>query len=399
MKISRKNIPDGMRDMLFGETKTVKELSCITEEVFRDRGYGEVVTPGLEYYDVFNFENQVIPEENMFKLTDTTGKLAVLRPDNTTPIARIVSSRLKNATFPVKLYYCQNVFRISRDYSGKRSEFMQTGIEIIGGDTMRSDMESVLCALEALDKIRDYFGGKLSFKLEIGHVGYYKALIEQMKLSEEQQEKVRKYVEAKNSFSMGAFELENSEDFRTIQKIPTLFGTGEVFSKARTLAGENIKALGALSYLNDIYNSLCVAGYSEDITIDLAIAHSIEYYTGFVFRAYLEYAGEPVLSGGRYDMLYKNFDMDKGATGFGINLSIISDAAQKRQLVKPDKKAEFVLYFEMPYLKKAIDYAKKSGKIHEFSTYEDYDKTLEYAKAKGIGKVVCVGKEIKEIIL
>ncbi len=399
MKISRKNIPDGMRDMLFGETKTVKELSVRTEKVFQSRGYGEVVTPGLEYYDVFNFENQVIPEENMFKLTDTTGKLAVLRPDNTTPIARIVSSRLKNATFPIKLYYNQNVYRISRDYSGKRSEFLQTGVEIIGGDTMRSDMECVLCALKTLDSIRDYFGGKLSFKLEIGHVGYYKALIEQMNLNEEEAEKVRKYVEAKNSFSSGLFEFENSENFPVIQKIPTLFGTGEVFAKARTLAGENIKALGALSYLNDIYNNLCVAGYANDITVDLAIAHSIEYYTGFVFRAYLEYAGEPVLSGGRYDMLLRNFDMDKGATGFGINLSLISDAAEKKNLVKPDKKPEFVLYFEMPYLKKALDFADQCEQIHEFSTYEDYDKTVEYAKARGIEKIVYVGKEIKEIKL
>lgn len=385
--------------MLFSETKTIKELSKRVEEIFYKRGYGEVVTPGLEYYDVFNFENQVIPEENMFKLTDTTGKLAVLRPDNTTPIARIVSSRLKNAPMPIKLYYNQNVFRISRDYSGKRSEFLQTGIEIIGGDTLRSDMECVLCALSALNEIRDYFGGKLSFKLEIGHVGYYKALIEQMNLSEEDAEKVRKYVEAKNSFSSGLFDIEGSENLRTIQKIPTLFGTGEVFSKARIIAGENIKALGALSYLNDIYNNLCIAGYANDITVDLAIAHSIEYYTGFVFRAYFEYAGEPILSGGRYDMLLQNFDMSKGATGFGINLSLISDAAEKRGLGKREKPPKILIYFEMPYLKKAIDYAKKRDEVLEFSSFEDYTAALEYARAKGIETIVAVGKEIKEIKL
>ena len=70
----------------------------------------------------------------MFKLTDKSGRLVIIRPDNTTPLARIAATRLKNAPRPLKMYYNQNVFRISGDYSGKRSEFSQTGIEIIGGN-------------------------------------------------------------------------------------------------------------------------------------------------------------------------------------------------------------------------------------------------------------------------
>ena len=128
MSIRRKNIPDGMRDMIFTENKTEKKLGERISSLYEKRGYGSVSTPALEYYDVFNFDSQTIAEENMFKLTDKSGRLVVLRPDNTTPMARIASTRLKNAPRPLKLYYNQNVYRISGSFSGKRSEFSQTGI-------------------------------------------------------------------------------------------------------------------------------------------------------------------------------------------------------------------------------------------------------------------------------
>ena len=89
MKTYRKNIPDGMRDMVYGEIKTAKELGDKLLKLYQKRGYAEVVTPTIEYFDVFNIENRVIAEESMFKMTDKSGKLVVLRPDNTTPMARM----------------------------------------------------------------------------------------------------------------------------------------------------------------------------------------------------------------------------------------------------------------------------------------------------------------------
>ena len=94
MSIKRKNIPDGMRDMIYSENKTEKKLGDRISALYEKRGYGSVATPALEYYDVFNFDSQTIAEENMFKLTDKSGRLVVLRPDNTTPMARIASTRL-----------------------------------------------------------------------------------------------------------------------------------------------------------------------------------------------------------------------------------------------------------------------------------------------------------------
>ena len=116
MSIRRKNIPDGMRDMVYGEIKTVKEIGESLLSLYQKRGYAEVVTPTIEYFDVFNIENRVIAEESMFKMTDKSGKLVVLRPDNTTPMARIAATRLKNVPKPIKLCYNQKHFQADYVY-------------------------------------------------------------------------------------------------------------------------------------------------------------------------------------------------------------------------------------------------------------------------------------------
>ena len=70
IKTNRKNIPDGMRDMVYGEIKTVKDISEKLLSFYQSRGYTEVVTPTVEYFDVFDVKNRIIAQESMFKLTD-----------------------------------------------------------------------------------------------------------------------------------------------------------------------------------------------------------------------------------------------------------------------------------------------------------------------------------------
>ena len=61
----------------------------------------------MEFYDLFDS----IEQEAMLKVIDRTGKILVMRPDSTTPIARVAATKLKNSVFPQRLYYNQTVFR------------------------------------------------------------------------------------------------------------------------------------------------------------------------------------------------------------------------------------------------------------------------------------------------
>ncbi|MCQ2491407.1 MAG: ATP phosphoribosyltransferase regulatory subunit, partial [Ruminococcus sp.] len=89
--------PEGTKDLLFGESVIRRSIEDTLSSIFSKRGYIEIITPGLEFYDVFNLNSRYFPQENLYKLTDSKGRLLVMRPDSTMPIARVVATRLRDA--------------------------------------------------------------------------------------------------------------------------------------------------------------------------------------------------------------------------------------------------------------------------------------------------------------
>lgn len=79
------NTPEGTRDRLFGECMERRSVQKDLTRLFRRRGYTEIMTPEMEYYDVFTLAGNNIPQENLTKVIDRSGKICVMRPDMTTP--------------------------------------------------------------------------------------------------------------------------------------------------------------------------------------------------------------------------------------------------------------------------------------------------------------------------
>jgi ATP phosphoribosyltransferase regulatory subunit HisZ len=94
---------------------TAFQKSC--GNYLRTADFSEVATPLLEYYDVFEASRAHFPQEDIYKLIDRSGRILVLRPDCTIPIARLVSSRFKNNNEMLKLYYHQSVYRLPHQSS------------------------------------------------------------------------------------------------------------------------------------------------------------------------------------------------------------------------------------------------------------------------------------------
>ena len=153
MKHYDKVTPDGTRDLLFDECVSREEVVSRLTAMFRSRGYRQVITPAIEFYDVFGSSAAHFPQENMYKLSDTRGRLMVVRPDCTIPIARLVATRLTGMPMPLRLYYCENVYRVEHTMRGKPSEIYQAGVELIGSNSLRSDLEIVELAASGLSDI------------------------------------------------------------------------------------------------------------------------------------------------------------------------------------------------------------------------------------------------------
>ena len=394
MRYYDKVTPDGTRDLLFGECVSRGEAVSRLTTMFRARGYRQVITPGIEFYDVFGSSAAHFPQENMYKLADTRGRLMVIRPDCTIPIARLVATRLAASPMPLRLYYSENVYRVEHDLRGKRNEVFQTGVELIGSNALRSDLEIVELAASGLSDI----GGE-RFRIELCHIGYFKALIDSLDAPGETKEQIRQCIEQKNYPALGDLldPFGAARAALALRYLPRLFGGEEVFEKAYALFDEN-GARESLDYLRSIYDYLRQLGLEGSVIVDLGLVNQIEYYTGIIFRGYFDGIGEPVLSGGRYDNLISDFGAALPAVGFAVNADLASAVIEKQPPQTPD----ILVFSDEAHLPQAVNYIRSltdNGLVVESSMFDDYDASADYARRRGIRQLHVVDDDIEVVDL
>ena len=224
--------PEGTKDVLFGECIARRNVEQSIHKIFKQRGYTEIVTPGLEFFDVFNLNSRHFPQEDMYKLVDRKGRLLVLRPDNTMPIARVVATRLKEAILPLRLYYNQCVYRISPQLRGRSDQIVQAGIELIGSSSDVADLEVIGMAIDVLETCSDG-----EYSIELGDSGIFKELVRELNVSEDLKENVRSLIEQKNYPALNDLldTLGSNKVITSLKKLPRLFGDVEVLDKASNL--------------------------------------------------------------------------------------------------------------------------------------------------------------------
>lgn len=325
MKRYSRITPEGSRDFLFEECDDRRDLERILTSLFKENSYRKVITPSIEFMDVFTTSNAGIEVDEMFKLSDSKGRTTVLRPDNTMPIARMVATRLSAEDFPVRLYYNQSVYVRNKDLAGKQNEMAQSGVEFIGDGSMQADVEVISMAVEALKRCN-----LKSFKIEIGNAAFFNLILEKMNISKTTKTDICNYIEGKNYAALNDLldNLGSSKEIDLIKKLPRLFGDVCVIDEAKALYNEH-DALEALDYLKSVYNNLCDAGLKDNIMIDLGLVNRSNYYTGVIFHGYAEGSGLTVLSGGRYDNLLGDFGKDMPAIGFAVDVDALCEAVRE----------------------------------------------------------------------
>ncbi len=381
--------PEGTKDLLFGESVVRRTIEDTLLKLFKSRGYSEIITPGLEFFDVFNMKSRYFPQENLYKMTDSKGRLIVMRPDSTMPIARVVATRLRDAELPLKLCYNQTVYRNESLLKGRSDETVQAGIELIGSEMKMADLEVISAAVDALNA----FG--LEFSLELGHIGVFKCLVDRLDADEKDKNYIRKLIQNKNFPALNDFldTFGNNNITTALKKLPALFGGEEVFEKAEELIpDENVKRI--LDELREIYCDIAdICGNEGNITVDLGLVNKTDYYTGLIIKGYLKGHGDEVISGGRYDKLISDFGYDIPAVGFAVDVNAISKVIERNGILPSDPAPDVIVYAEEGFEAAAIKQARElreQGFIVENALFSDIESVREYAKEKKISKVVVV---------
>ncbi len=314
MKITPR--PTGTRDVLPAEAAEIRYLEASIRKVFASFGYGEVMTPTLELETTLETAGEERFKKS-FRLFDERGDVLVLRPEMTTPIARLVATRMADREPPFRLCYFANSFRPTTPQRGRQSEFFQAGLELIGSDSPAVDAEvlAVLCrALEAC--------GLKDFAIALGESSFFQALLESSGVGDDARRAIFDALVARDMVKLAAIVdvLDvSAEDRQAIRDVTAMRGGSEVLAAARELVrspemDEALKRLARTFYLVTRY------GNAGRILFDLGILRNFDYYTGIVFEVLSGDLGFPIGGGGRYNGLLARFGRPMPAVGFAMGL-------------------------------------------------------------------------------
>jgi ATP phosphoribosyltransferase regulatory subunit len=383
--------PDGVHDILCDDCYQKRELEHRLRMLFRSYGFREVEPPAIEFYDVFASEGSGILQENMFKFFDQQGRILVLRPDFTVPVARITATKFKDAAWPLRFSYIGNVYRYNDYGGGKQSEFTQAGVEIFGVNTPESDAEVISIAIQALKT-----SGLENFQIDIGQVEFFNGLMEETGLSDEEVSQVRMLIYRKDNVGLGEFLKRTSirDDLKQlIFGLPRFFGSSDVIEKARSY-NLNEKSKAALDNISEILEILDDYGHSRYISVDLGMLRDQTYDTGVIFRGFTYGVGFPILTGSRYDRLAGEFGKDCPATGFTLGVNMVMAALQRQKAPAEKPVTDTFVHYLREGRAAAFELCsvlRKQGLAVELDVSNmTVQEAVRYAAEKDIGGVISI---------
>ena len=373
-------LPEGMRDMLPEELARLEEMEAKALKTCRLWAYQKVATPGLEYRACV--EPDAYKHDDLYKFFDKNGQILALRPEFTTPIARMVVSRLKKPLLPLRYCYSGDVYR---NNEARYREFRQVGVELVGSGSEVADAEVIALAVEIMKSL-----DIPNFQINLGHNGIFSGLAEELNIKDHLRLELEDGISRKDMVRLEGV-ISQSPLPPTVKELllamPHLTGGDEVLNKLKEWT--RLQAIQkAVESLQNIFQHLEDFGVKDYVALDLGILRGFSYYTGAIFEGYLPGVGIPVIEGGRYDNLYADFGVNSPATGFAVNLGVI----QEQQAEFRVEKAEILVYGDSQ--REVIKYCRKlrqEGKLVEMVLEPLSDqKVASLAQSKGIDQLIKV---------
>lgn len=363
--------------LLKNEEKAIYAL----RELYSGFGYSQFKMSKFEEYDFYVRNMHSLISNGIITFTDTTGKLMALKPDVT---LSIIKNSKDIQGFVTKLYYDESVYRISGG-SGSYKEITQTGLECIGDIGIYDVCEVVSLAIKSLMIIDD------EYMLDISHAGMVAALFSACDMPSEVQNKALEYIRSKNIdgieiLSDNGLISELCRDV-CVNLTNTYKNYKEVVAAFSKLAQDSA-VMEAMNEFGAVMYALQQAGLTDKINIDFSIIGNMKYYSGIIFKGYINGIPQAVLSGGQYDKLAAKLGKNSGAIGFAVYLDMLERYGNETEefdadivILKNDKVSSCELLKAVEKLSKEGNRVIVLGKIPENFKYK------KLIKAEELGEV------------
>lgn len=308
--------PVGMGDLVQPEAARRRALGDRLVSTFALYGYDLVATPFFEHSEVLERGLDQVDRRDLLRFVEPeTGEVALLRPDITPQIARIIATRLHDRPPPWRLCYEGHVIRRQRGRARHQRQIAQAGVECVGLDGPEADVEVIALAARACGA-----AGLRDFRIELGQVHIGRVALDDVPEAAREAATdalVHKDVTALESLLRSAGVP--ARERRHLTSLTDLYGDLDILPRARRLLRSG-PAMEALNDLEEVVGRLSDLGFGPQLAVDLGELRGQAYYTGVSFTLLAEGPGQPVAVGGRYDHLLGRFGPDEPATGFAMDL-------------------------------------------------------------------------------
>jgi len=290
-----------MNSVLKREEKAILTL----RELYRQYGYTPYKMSRFEEYDLYVRNKDFLVSDQIITFSSDRGRLMALKPDVT---LSIVKNAPEQPGVVQKVYYNENVYR---DYR----EIMQAGLECVG-DLGEYEIGEVVClAEESMKRL-----GK-NYVLDLSHMGLISAVLDSCGLEGNRKKQAMICLRRKNVHELRQL----CRDDMAWNKLEALLNCRELEALRPLLTTrQEIQAFEELEMLWKL-----LPPDNGRIRLDFSVGSNLGYYSGVVFRGYLEGIPSSILSGGQYDKLPQKMGRKARAIGFAVYLDLLQELQQE----------------------------------------------------------------------
>ena len=350
-----------IKEIKLADVKNNSNIINKLNNIYKLWGYEEVSPSFINTLETIKGRG-VIEENEVIGIVSNNS--LCLRPEMTTSIVKLSSTRLINKKRPIRLFTNGIVFNKKQNNknSFKLQEKLQSGIELIGYDTKYPEIEVINILFDSIDntnlkddcnlfllvsttKIMDL----ILFKYKNNNFEEIKKSLvnfDQDKLSKLRIDEDDKYILKDLLFTRG-------EPISILKKLKSIYGTS--------------KTLEDLNYLFETLSKISKK-YRVKLQLDPTFQPHLNLYEGIVFQLIgdIDNNKNVIAKGGRYDELVRLYSPNEkilNGIGFTISIDILRNLIKEE---KTDKKRILLIFKDSYLLEKGMNKQKiiqKTGNI------------------------------------
>jgi len=413
------NTIKGMRDFSPSVMFRRNYIFSVIKTTFEKYGFSPIETPAMESLETLSGKYGDEGDKLIFKVLNSGDFLSKIELDNnitsntlskqisqkalrydlTVPLARYVVKNRNDIIFPFKRYQIQNVWRADRPQKGRFREFYQCDADIIGTNSLISEIELIQLCDEIFSRVNipNINICINNRKVLIGMVEVMNAsslfneiVIILDKIDKIGVDKVKKEI---SFLGVSAESIEILDKFLSIKKITEL---------KELLCLSKIGNQG-IEELEFIFKNLENLGLkTSKLKFDITLARGIDYYTGCILEVKQKNINIGSLAGGgRYDDLTTLFGLnDVSGVGVSFGIDRIYIVMEELNLfpLEIDKTIKvLIINFgedEQIYCLDVLQKLRNEGISSElYPSFAKMKKQMNYADKRGVEFVLIIGED------